>query len=84
MSPYHKRHQPLTPDIGGQHRQAEPVGQAKADPLVAAAAQGGRRAGGIGDAAVAAAKTRIWVSLSNTTRSGMRGGGSPAGGGRSG
>jgi hypothetical protein len=47
--------QPEQPVVGAQHRAAQPVGQAKADPLVAAAAQGGRRAGGIGAAAVAAA-----------------------------
>lgn len=34
---------------------AEPFGKAEGDPLIAAAAQGGRRAGRIGDAAVAAA-----------------------------
>jgi hypothetical protein len=42
--------------IGGQHHQAQLVGHPGADPLIAAAAQGGRRAGGVGDAAVAAAE----------------------------
>ena len=38
------------PVIGGQHRQAQLLGHAGADPLVPAAAQGGRRAGGVSDA----------------------------------
>jgi len=42
--------------VGGQHRQAEPLGHAGVDPLIAAAAKRGRRAGGIGDAAVATAE----------------------------
>jgi hypothetical protein len=40
--------------VGGQHRQAQLLGQAQGDPLVTAAAQGGRRAGVVGDPAVAA------------------------------
>jgi hypothetical protein len=44
------------PVIGGQHQQAQLLGQAKGDPFVAAAAQGGGRAGGVGDPAVAAAE----------------------------
>jgi hypothetical protein len=44
------------PVVGAKHRQPEPVGKAQGDPLVAAAAQGGRRAGLVGDAAVAAAE----------------------------
>jgi hypothetical protein len=44
------------PVIGIKHRQAQLLGKAEGDPLVAAAAQGGRRAGLVGDAAVAAAK----------------------------
>jgi len=44
------------PVIGGQHQQAYLLGQAEGDPLVAAAAQGGRRAGGVRDAPVAAAE----------------------------
>jgi hypothetical protein len=40
--------------IGGQHGQAQLLGQAQGDPLIAAAAQGGRRAAVVGDAAVAA------------------------------
>ena len=42
--------------MSGQHQQADLVGDAGADPLIPAAAQGGRRAGGVGDAAVAAAE----------------------------
>jgi hypothetical protein len=42
--------------VGGQHQQAYLVGQAEGDPLVAAAVQGGRRAGLVGDAPVAAAE----------------------------
>jgi hypothetical protein len=42
--------------IGGQHLQAESFGHPGADPLVASASQGGRRAGVVGDAAVAAAE----------------------------
>jgi hypothetical protein len=40
--------------VGGQHRQAQLLGQAQGDPLVTAAAQGGRRAGVVGAPAVAA------------------------------
>jgi len=40
--------------VAAKHRQPQPVGKAKGDPLVAAA-QRGRGAGLIGDAAVAAA-----------------------------
>jgi hypothetical protein len=42
--------------VGGQHRQAELVGHPGGDPLVTAAAQRGRRAGGVGDAPIAAAE----------------------------
>jgi hypothetical protein len=42
--------------VGGKHRQAQLLGHAGADPLVPAAAQRDGRAGGIGDAAVAAAE----------------------------
>jgi hypothetical protein len=48
-----QREQPV---VGAKHRQPEPVGEAEGDPLVAAAAQRGRRAGVVGDAAVAAAE----------------------------
>jgi hypothetical protein len=44
------------PLVGAKHRQPEPFGKAEGDPLVTAAAQGGRRAGLVGDAAVATAK----------------------------
>jgi hypothetical protein len=44
--------------IGGQHHQAYLLGQAEGDPLVAAAAQGGGRADGVGDPAVATAEHR--------------------------
>jgi hypothetical protein len=42
--------------IGTQHQQAQLLGQAQGDPLVAAAAQGRGRAGLVGDPAVAAAE----------------------------
>jgi hypothetical protein len=42
--------------VGGQQQEAYLVGQAEGDPLVARAAQGGRRAGLVGDAPVAAAE----------------------------
>jgi hypothetical protein len=48
--------QPEQPVVGAKHREPQPFGKAQGDPLVAAAAQGGRRAGLVGDAAVAAAK----------------------------
>jgi transposase len=48
--------QPQQPVVGAKYRQPQPVGEAEGDPLVAAAAQGGRRAGLVGDAAVAATK----------------------------
>jgi len=48
--------QPEQPVIGAKHCQAQLVGDPGGDPLVAAAAQGGRRAAGVGDAAVAAAE----------------------------
>jgi hypothetical protein len=44
------------PLVGGQHRTAQLLGHTGTDPLVPAAAQGGRRAAGIGDTAVAAAE----------------------------
>jgi hypothetical protein len=44
------------PVIGGQHQQAQLLGQAQGDPLTAAAAQGRGRAGTVGDPAVAAAE----------------------------
>jgi hypothetical protein len=44
------------PVIGGQHQQAQLLGQAQGDPLIAAAAQGRGRAGTVGDPAVAAAE----------------------------
>jgi hypothetical protein len=44
------------PVVGAKYRQPEPFGKALGDPLVAAAAQRGRRAGLVGDAAVATAK----------------------------
>jgi hypothetical protein len=44
------------PVVGAKHRAPKPVGKAQGDPLVTAAAQGGRRAGGVGDPAVAAAE----------------------------
>src|SRR4029450_11369212 len=42
--------------IGGQHEQAQLLGDAGADPFIAAAAQGGGRAGAVSDPAVAAAE----------------------------
>jgi len=42
--------------IGGQHHQAQLVGDPGGDPFVAAPAQGGGRAGVVGDPAVAAAE----------------------------
>jgi hypothetical protein len=42
--------------VGAQDEQAHLLGQDEGDPLVAAAPQGGRRAGLVGDAAVAAAE----------------------------
>jgi hypothetical protein len=48
--------QAVHPVVGGQCQAVELVGHPGGDPLVAAAAQGGRRAGAIGDAAVAAAE----------------------------
>jgi hypothetical protein len=42
--------------VGGQHGQAQLLGHAGADPLIAAAAQGGGRTGGVGDAAIPAAE----------------------------
>jgi hypothetical protein len=48
--------QPEDPPVGAKYRQAGAFGQPEGDPLVAAAPQGGRRAGGIGAAALATAK----------------------------
>jgi hypothetical protein len=42
--------------VGGQHGQAQLLGDSGGDPFVAAAAQRGRRAAVVGDAAVAAAE----------------------------
>jgi hypothetical protein len=42
--------------IGGQHEQAQLLGDPGADPFIAAAAQGGGRAGAVSDPAVAAAE----------------------------
>src|SRR4029450_10804741 len=42
--------------IGGQHEQAQLLGNPGADPFIAAPAQGGGRAGAVSDPAVAAAK----------------------------
>jgi hypothetical protein len=68
------------PVIGAKHRTAQLLGHPEGDPLVPAAAQGGSRAGVIGDAAVAAQpNTSTWTSLSKTTRSGMRGRWQPSG-----
>jgi hypothetical protein len=47
--------QPEQPVVGAKHHQPQPLGEPQGDPLVTAAAQGRRRAGGVGDAAVAAA-----------------------------
>jgi hypothetical protein len=44
--------------VGGQRQAVELVGHAQGDPLIPAAAQGGGRAGLVGDAAVAAAKDK--------------------------
>jgi hypothetical protein len=44
------------PLVGAEHRQAQPFGEPEGDPLVPPAAQRGRRAGVVGDAAVAAAE----------------------------
>jgi hypothetical protein len=44
------------PVVGAKHGTPKPFGHPEGDPLVAAAAQGGRRAGLVGDATVAAAK----------------------------
>jgi hypothetical protein len=48
--------QPEQPVVGAKHRQPQPLGEPEGDPLVATAAQRRRRAAGIGDPAVAAAK----------------------------
>src|SRR4030095_10022840 len=42
--------------IGGQHEQAQLLGNPGADPFIAAPAQGGGRAGAVSDPAVAAAE----------------------------
>ena len=42
--------------VGAKHGAPKPVGEAQGDPLVTATAQRARRAGGVGDAAVAAAE----------------------------
>jgi hypothetical protein len=76
---------PCSRVIGRQGELVELLGQARGDPLVAAAAQRGRRAGGVGDAAVAAAKHQDLDELVEDHGSRGRGrgdGGSPAGGGR--
>jgi hypothetical protein len=44
------------PVVGAQHRQTQLLGHPGADPLIAAAPQGGRRAGVVGDPAVATAE----------------------------
>jgi hypothetical protein len=65
--------------VGGQHGQAQLLGDSGGDPFVAAAAQRGRRAAVVGDAAVAAAEHQDLDELSKTTRSGMRGRWQPSG-----
>jgi hypothetical protein len=42
--------------VGGQHGQAQLLGDAGADPLIPSPAQGGRRAAVVGDAAIPAAE----------------------------
>ena len=49
------------------------VKEAGGEPLVAAPADRGRRTGGISGPVGAAPSTSTWTSLSNTTRSGIRG-----------
>jgi hypothetical protein len=44
------------PLVAGKHYQPQPLGKPQGDPLIAATVQRGRRAGGVGDAAVAAAE----------------------------
>jgi hypothetical protein len=68
------------PLVGAEHRQAKPFGKPERDPFVAAAAQGRRGAGVVGDAAVAAAEHQDLDELVEHQPSGMRGRGSPAGG----
>ena len=54
--------QPEQRVVGAKHRRPEPLGQAEGDPFVAAAPEGRGRAGGVGDAAVAAAGYRgAWL-----------------------
>jgi hypothetical protein len=65
--------QPEQPVVGAKHRAPQPVGQAQADPLVTAAAQGGRRAGVVGDATVAAAEDQDLDELVEHDPVGMRG-----------
>jgi hypothetical protein len=65
--------QPEQPVVSGQHRTARLLGHPGADPLIAAAAQGGRRAAGIGDAAVAAAEHQDLDELVEDDMVGMRG-----------
>jgi hypothetical protein len=65
--------------VGGQHRQAEPLGHAGVDPLVAAAAQRGRRAGGVGVAAVATAEHQDLDERVEHQPVGMRGRWQPSG-----
>jgi hypothetical protein len=48
--------QPEQPVVGAEHGKPQPFGKPEGDPLVTAAAQGSRRAGLVGDAAVAAAE----------------------------
>jgi hypothetical protein len=69
---------------GAKHRTAQVLGHAGADPLVAAAAQGGGRAGLVGDATVAAAEHQDLDELVKHQPAGCVGGGSLAGGGRGG
>jgi hypothetical protein len=48
--------QPEQPLVGAKHRQPQSFGNPQGDPLIPAAAQRGRRAGGVRDPAVAAAE----------------------------
>jgi hypothetical protein len=65
--------------VGAQDEQAQLLGQAEGDPLVAAAPQGGRRAGLVGDAAVAAAEDQDLDELVKDDPVGMRGRWQPSG-----
>jgi hypothetical protein len=67
------------PVVGGQYGQARLLGDPRGDPFVAAAAQRGRRAAVVGDAAVAAAEHQDLNELVEDDPVGMRGRWQPSG-----